>query len=373
MPTHGSLSTTSAIRAILKQLDTKEQIHCLGFRSVGSKVLWDNPPFSVTRILIPKRGERYFRFLFLPIIFLSGLMQLMLKKHKCIFVSFPDDVSLLCGYFLAVLTGKPLFPYMMDLYVETGVWAQPLDKWLQKQVFNKANRLVVINEGMQEYYHENYNIESICLPHVFPRNPYPIKELKNSGDSFTIGYSGTINGARIAGLKRLKEALKDMPNVKMLYYSPQNENYLRNKGVWSEGFMQKNITDTNELLDALSRCDALFNPVYSGKIDRAQIKTSFGGKMVEYLASGVPIIIDSDEDFFTYKFMKNNKVGVLVAHNSAISLKKSIKFLQNDPEFYYKMANSNLNLREYFSREKMNEIFNNQIIGNKRNKSDSIQ
>lgn len=362
VPLYGSLSTTSVLRALVMNLQNAEKIHYLGFRSVGSKKQIDNPDFTYTIITLPRRGERYFRFLFLPILFAAGLWRMLSGKHSLVFAAFPDDASLLLGYLLSVFGSKKFYPYFMDLYTETGVWAQPLDKWLQKRVFAKAEKVVVINEGMQSFYKENYNKTTVCLPHVYSSEPAIVKNYEEINNSFTIGYSGTVNGARIAGLRNLNEALLNLPNTKLCIFSPQDEIFLRAEGLWHKKIEQTNITDSKQLLNALSSCDALYIPVYAGKIDKAQIETSFGGKMVEYLASGVPIIIDADKNFFTYKFMKKHDVGILLEHNSVPSIEKCIEALQSNSKFYSERAHSNSNLTKYFSREMLNKVFHNEII-----------
>lgn len=357
IPHSGSLSTTSVVRNLLKCLSL-EYIHIIGFYTKGKQSIKEKQNYSFSAIPLTKRGERYFRFLMIPVIVFVGVWSIIKNRHKSILVVFPDDSSLLAAYLLHLITRKPLYPYLMDLYQETGVWANPLDRWLQPRIFRKAARVLVINEGMLEYYEHQYGLETICLPMALPQMPNQPRLFKDkTPGKLTIAYSGTVNGARLEGLKRLKEVVKRLPEVKIAYFTPQPIEFLKTQGLWLDGFTHHNITEVSELIKALSTCDVVFNPVYAGKVDIAQIKTSFGGKIVEYLASGVPLLIDSDESFFTYRIFKKYGVGVLVDHGSEESLEKALRLLNNDEEFYNKASRSSEKFYTYFNPERIKQIF----------------
>lgn len=358
VPNLSSSAASSVARGILNNDGIDEQIHCLGYRIIGSKAVLEDPPFKYNYLPIPERGERYSRFLLLPALLLMGLWIILIRRHKSLMAIFPDDASLLCGYLLALITGIRFIPYYLDLYTETGTWHKPLDKWLQRRSFARAFKLVVVNEGMQNYYKEKYKMESICLPHLFQSEPLPIRMQRSPGATFTIAYAGSINGARIKGLQLLVEAIETMPDVRMQYFSRQPKSLLKKHDLWREEFGIRNVADPGRLLQELAQCDLLFNPVYSGVISEAHIGTSFGTKMVEYIASGVPILIDTDPKFFTYKFLSKYKVGILVDHANVESIRSRIRDIKSSEDLYRNTANSNLNLRDYFSPEQGVQILN---------------
>ena len=358
VPHFGNYSTTSVIRALLWSL-SPEIHHIIGFYHRGSKK--KSLVFRYTYSAVPffsKRAERYYRFAMIPMIVFLGVFELIKRKHKGILVIFPDDASLLAAYLLHLITRKPIYPYLMDLYQETGVWAKPLDRWLQQRIFRKAARILVINEGMLEHYHHQYGLETICLPMALPQMPNQPRLFKDKPPGkLTIAYSGTVNGARLEGLKRLTEVVKRLPEVKIAYFTPQPIEFLKTQDLWLDGFTHHNITEVSELIKALSTCDVVFNPVYAGKVDIAQIKTSFGGKIVEYLASGVPLLIDSDESFFTYRIFKKYGVGILVEHGSESSLEQALRQLIESEEFYNNASQSSERFYEYFHPQRIREIF----------------
>ena len=166
-----------------------------------------------------------------------------------------------------------------------------------------------------------------------------------------------MNGVRIEGLKKLVEVINDIPGVILHYYTPQDRDFLASQGLWNERFQHKNISNMKNLLLGLSSCDLLYNPVYGGGIDTAQVKTSFGSKVVEYIAAGPPILVDSDPNFFTYEFLEKHKVGLRCQHKSVKSIKDYILRLMNDPEFYKRIAESNKNLWDYYGGERAKEFF----------------
>jgi glycosyltransferase involved in cell wall biosynthesis len=358
LPQFGNYSTTSVLRSLLRSL-SPEIHHVIGFYHRGDKK--KSMDFRYTYSAVPflsERAERYYRFAMIPIVVLCGIFALIKRKHKGILVVFPDDASLLAAYILHLITRKPLYPYLMDLYQETGVWAKPLDQWLQPRIFRKAARILVINEGMLEYYKDHYGLETVCLPMALPQMPNQPRLFKDkTPGQLTIAYSGTVNGARLEGLKRLTAVVKKLPGVRIAYFTPQPVAFLKAQGLWMDTFSHQNISEISELIKALSACDVVFNPVYAGKVDIAQIKTSFGGKIVEYLASGVPMLIDADESFFTYRIFKKHGVGVLVEHGSEASLEQALRQLNESEEFYNKASQSNERFYDYFHPERIKKIF----------------
>jgi len=358
LPQFGNYSTTSVLRALLRSL-SPEVNHVIGFYYRGDQK--KSLDFRYTYSAVPffsKRAERYYRFAMIPLVVFFGIFEIIKRKHKGILVVFPDDATLLSAYILHLITRKPLYPYLMDLYRETGVWAKPLDRWLQPRIFRKAARVLVINEGVLEYYEHQYGLETVCLPMALPQVPNQPRLFNDkTPGQLTIAYSGTVNGARLEGLKRLTEVVKKLPGVRIAYFTPQPVAFLKAQGLWLDTFTHQNITGISELIKELSKCDVVYNPVYAGKVDIAQIKTSFGGKIVEYLASGVPLLIDSDESFFTYRIFKKYEVGVLVEHGSESSLERALRQLNESEEFYNNASQSSERFYAYFHPQRIKQIF----------------
>lgn len=358
VPTHGSLSTTSVMRALVLKLSKDEPVHFLGYRTYGTKRQLERPNFTYFQIPLPRRGERYFRFLFAPLLILAGFWAIIRGKHRFIFAAFPDDASLLIAYTLSLFSGLRLYPYLMDLYVETGVWAKPLDRWLQKVVFKKASQIIVINEGMQAFYQERYQLRTLCIPHILPVQEFELKSFRNDRSSpFVIGYGGTINSVRTEGLKHLVNVVKKHPNMTISYFTPQSKEHLISLGLWDEKFSLRHIGYVPELIGELAKCDVLYNPVYAGGVDIEQIRASFGSKIVEYLSTGVPILIDSDSSFFTYTFFMKYDAGVLVSHASEEDIEQKLLRLSEDETYYNDRAEASAKLRQYFQPETVLSTF----------------
>lgn len=363
IPHLGNYSTTSVLRSLLNNLDYD------GNTVIGYYYFWKkskrvkNVKYKSYGIpIFFSRGERYQRFLGIPLLLLLGIYAILKNKEKSLMVIFPDDISLFVAFLLTKIFKLDLFPYFMDLYKETKVWNPFLDKWLQDQIFLNSSKVVVINNGLKEYYKSMYNINCTTLPFSIPSKLYPIKFIPSKDNGFfNIAYSGTINEARLEGLKLLVSVLNKHSDISLSFFSPQGPEILKRLGLWNSKFSHKNISNTEELIFELSKCDLLYNPVYSGAVEIMQIKTSFGGKIAEYLASGVPILVDSQPDFFTYKFFDNEEKLGLCEHNSFDSLTKIILKLKNDENYYTKTSLQTSVHRDYFSKANVNEIFKHLI------------
>lgn len=361
IPHLGSYSTTSVLRSLLNNLDNGSEYTVIGYYNFWQKA--KKKSFSYKFYGIPlffSKGERYQRFLGIPLLLLLGIYAKFKNNEKSIMAIFPDDISLFVAFILTRILKLDLFPYFMDLYKETKVWNPYLDKWLQDKIFLNSKKVIVINNGLKEYYKSQYNISCLTLPFSIPTKLYPIKNIPTKKNGvFTIAYSGTINAARLEGLRLLVSVINNYDDITLNYYSPQGPDVLKGLGLWNPKFHHQNVFNTDDLVFELSKCDLLYIPVYSGPIDIMQIKTSLGGKTAEYLASGVPILVDSDTDFFTYKFFDNKEKLGLCEHNSFESLTQNILELKNDSNFYSKTSLQTSLHREYFSKKRVKEIFCN--------------
>jgi hypothetical protein len=96
----------------------------------------------------------------------------MARRCQAILAVFPDEIFLSVGYVLARLTGKPLYAYFHNTYLEN--WQNSrLAHWLQPRVFATARHVFVMSEGMHRLYQVNYpGLQCSPLAHSF-NEPLP--------------------------------------------------------------------------------------------------------------------------------------------------------------------------------------------------------
>ena len=365
-----SSGTSIILRRLLENF-APEEVVVIG-RNPDPRIRLDSSPPRYPMIRIPSvppgvRGERYWRLLSTLPGVITGLNAIRRHRPRAIMAMFPYESSLLTGYWLHLLTGLPLFSYFCDLYQEdtwTG-WQARLAVWLQARVFGASGRLLVISEGMAEYYRERYGLETLCVPACI-NDPVPEPgPVPPPSRSFIVGYSGNINSARLSSLRALIEAIGDDPGYEIRYFTPQTPGFLRAQGLWAGNASATFIADEADLLRRLSACDALFLPLTFEVHDssRDQLATCFGTKSCEYFISRKPILLHCPGDYFIARFYKQWDCGLLVDRPEAPGLRSALERLRSDGELRARLVHNALRAARQFQGSRVASIVRAALAG----------
>jgi glycosyltransferase involved in cell wall biosynthesis len=336
LPVYSS-GTSIIVRRLLENFGPEEVV-LIGRNPDASLRVGDRPP-RYPMIRIPSlppgiRGERYWRLLSTMPGVLTGLRAIRRYRPTSILAVFPYESSLLTGYWLHLLTGLPLLSYFCDLYredVRIG-WEAPLAAWLQPRVFRASRRLLVISEGMREYYRDRYGLDAVCVP-VCINNPIPRPEPAGPPSRpFIVGYSGNINTARLSSLRALVRAIGGDSCYEMRYFTPQSPESLRTLGVWAPNATATFVKDEADLVRLLGQCDVLFLPLTFevGDQSQDQLATCFGTKSSEYLVGRKPILLHCPGDYFMARFYKRWDCGLVVDDPDTSALRSGLERLRMD-------------------------------------------
>jgi len=279
------------------------------------------------------RGDRYWRLASALPGLLTGWRAVRRHRPRAILAVFPDESSLLLGYWLHRLTGLPLLAYFCDLYMEDRRgWQLRLARWLQPRVFARAARLLTVNEGMAGYYRERYGLSPVCLPTcINVRLPDP-SPLPPPGRPFVVGYSGNVNPTRLTSLQALVRAIGGNSAYLLRYFTPQRRAYLEAQRLWAANAEATFVAGESELVRDLSRCDALFLPLTFevGENSHDQLATCFGIKVYEYYLARRPVLVHSPGDYFIARFHRERDCGLVVDNRSSEALLAGLERLRTD-------------------------------------------
>lgn len=279
------------------------------------------------------RGQRYWSLLAsLPA---ACIGQAAAKRHAAsvILGMFPDEASLLTAYMVHRWTGLPLVAYFCDLYMEDRRgWQARLARWLQPRVFRAAARILVMNEGMRDYYWSKYGLDAVCLPACINTAIPTLKPPTIGGPQCIVGYSGNINTTRVGSLRALLAAIGDDRTIVLRYFTPQTPDDLRRLGVWHASASAEFVGDEEDLIRRLAACDILFLPLAfeSEEHHRDQLATSFATKSFEYFLSRKPILLHAPADSFIARFYRERGCGLVVDDPSPAALAVGLKRLRDD-------------------------------------------
>jgi hypothetical protein len=224
-----------------------------------------------------------------------------------------DESSFILSYIVSVISGKPLFVYLTDLYAENYNSLQK--KIIQKIIFNKAKYIFCLNQAMKDYYvsvgYKNVEIVLSTIPEILPLK---IKEF--DGKVFKIAFSGSIIYDRLDLLQMLVKIIENNPQYELNLFCPHNEDFLKSNLLYANNVKFEYLNEPTLLLKKLKENHLLYLPLTFKKPDSQrsflQLKTCLGTKSYEYMQTGVPILVHSPSEFYTYQFFESNQSAILL-------------------------------------------------------------
>ena len=247
----------------LAQQFTRDEMVVVGEKPYGTPPLhWGEgwPELLYIQSVWPctRHGLRWWRTIQLPFALWKCLRVARRHRIRSILVIFPEERFLLMGYLTARLLKCRLFPYFHNTYLENrrGL-ARVFARWLQPRVFDYAEHVFMMSEGMSELYRERYpHLRQSPLLHSF-NEPLPSGDVPPTIDSpMKLAMCGTVNQSCGDAAIRLGEAVASSPDVRLSIYGPNDPNYLRSIGLLRDG-MQCATVSREELLRNLRAADVL--------------------------------------------------------------------------------------------------------------------
>ncbi|HUD70809.1 MAG TPA: glycosyltransferase [Dongiaceae bacterium] len=345
-----AVGTTIVVRRLLEHFRREEVVFLARAANRHARLRVHAVHYPVVRGWAPRRGlrgERFTRVLAAAPMLTQGIAMALRYRPVAILGVFPDDGSLLTAWLLHRVTGIPLLAYFCDLYMEDRVgdgWEARLSRWLQPRVFRSARRLVVVNQGMADFYRERYGIDALVVPTCINQPIPAFAPPPPHHRPFRIGYSGNVNPTRIASLRALIEALGRDPGFEVRLFTPQPRADLERRGLRSGNASVEFVRDEATLVRRLEECDALFIPVAfdNGENTRDQLATSFGIKSYEYFLAQRPVVVHAPGDYFLTRFYRQHGCGIVVDDPAPAPVLEAFLRLREEPEVGAEMARRGL-------------------------------
>jgi glycosyltransferase involved in cell wall biosynthesis len=292
------------------------------------------PPLKYAAVHLPDgwRGGRWLKWVQFPLLFLRALWTLATSRCKAILVVFPDDVFVLAAYLLARVTGKPLYPYFHNTYLENQPDSR-LARWLQPRVFAVADHVFVMSEGMQRLYRANYpTLRCSALVHTFNGTlPEPDEvALPPVHQPLRLVLFGNVGPSNADATMRFAKLARSGDDVVLTVISGTSQSYLRQLG-----FTGKNITietvSHDILMERLTENDIILLPHgFEGDIASEEIATIFPTRTVEALISRRPILAHLPKDCFLAEFLGHHECALIVDEPGLEPLRTALEQLRRD-------------------------------------------
>ena len=225
---------------------------------------------------------------------------------------------------------------------------------LQAKVFSEASSVLVMCGGIADLYLERYGFASKTLVHNHAE-PVPV-ELPTRSVLPQGLLAGAIYEINARSAKRVLDALTvlDLP---MVITTRQPEKDLQRFGITGPNVKREFYAERADYLNALERQSvlvvALDWPDESPE-SGDELATLLPTRVIEYLASGRPVLVHCPESCFTARFLRQHACALVVSERSVSALASAIKRVMADGEDIRKMRRAGLEtVRTVFAVEQV--------------------
>lgn len=331
-------SGSSVITANLAQQFTPEEMVVIGAYYVGSPPVewragWPRLIYATVHPPDNLRGGRWLRWGQLPWLLLRGLWVCLYQHCEIILGTYPDEIYLLAAYVISLLTGRPLFLYFHNTYLEHPR-GNIMAGWLQPRVFRHAQHMFVMSRAMQELYRRYYP-GLVCTPLVHSFNeplpdPKTLPSTAEVQNPLRLVLSGSVNASNEGAVAHMAQAIAALTDTQLRIYSRTNPAYLKQLGIQGSQFSLTTVS-RDSLIQELQQADILFLPHgFSDRESIEEIETVFPTRTIEYLIAGRPILAHVPEKCYIADFLREHQCALIVTDPGVEHLVEAINRLKTD-------------------------------------------
>lgn len=308
----------------------------------------------------------WIRFLQTPFIVRAACSYARRVGARKIICIFPTIDFLFLGYLMAKKTGLPLILYLHDTISEAlskSTFAIP-SKWIQRLAFKRAASIMVISDGMRDFYKMRYKLDTVSVPHTYQEKIPALNELLPI-DTNRLFWGGAVYGINEIALRRVVATAKIL-NMTFRFTTRARDALLRNLSEPSDSKTIETVyyDAREEYLAALPLNGimvlALNYPEEAG-FGADEVATIFPTKTPEYLAAGTLIIVHCPEDYFLARFFKEHSCGLVISDRDPTIMAGKIKALMGNLDSVNQMRGNALKAAHRFLPHRICDIFSRAV------------
>jgi glycosyltransferase involved in cell wall biosynthesis len=216
---------------------------------------------------------------------------------------------------------------MHDLFEETrkNKKAHFLYKKIEKIILNYSKSIFVTNGLFREYYKKKKYLNTYIIKSSIDYKEYQNKKSNNTyffedNTKLKIAYVGSIYYANENTIMKFIQTIKNDHSIE---FKVASSNYRRYLDKYYLGYLSKEQVKT-----LLFSSDVLLLPLAFKTYYPEEIQIAFPVKILEYMASGKPILGIIPKNTYIEKLMIENNIGIVVNKLSINSIKSSIDHLK---------------------------------------------
>ena len=353
------------VGSLAKQFSREEMV-VAGERPHGRELSpwqedWPDLVYLVNGWPSTRRGERWWRKLQFPLLFLRCLR--LARTYGCtsIVTVFPSEEYLLAGYLTALCTGAQFFPYFHNTFVENrkGV-ARHFASWLQGRVFKRAAHVFVMSDGMVELYGERYpELTCSALVHSFTADIPPFAPPPEPGSPLRVMICGNIGDSCREATARVADAMSQVGDASLTLLSATARVFLERWGILRDGVRHET---PDEIQPYLREADiALLPHGFSGGLSADEYRTIFPTRTLQYLICGRPILAHAPPGCYLTRFLRKHRCALIVDEPSVPALLDAIARLRSDAQLRSKLVRNALLTAQQFRGPRVAAMLRRQL------------
>ena len=293
-------------------------------------------PITETRILrcfwplpVGSRPMQISRYLAVPLLLLYGLYRSWRFRPDCLFTIHFNSVWLLTSYWLSKLTGVPVVYWAHDPYLDSAEFRGGIEgviaRWLAPRSLRHGT-VVALYPSLAEHYNRSFGITSRVVRHVL--NSYAgntWQRQHRQGSALVIGFSGTIYDNNRSLIEHLVAAVKHLPDIELRMFTDADKEVQRGLGLPLPNVKVTFLRDPQKLHHELSDCDLLYLPLAfsdTPTLPSASLRYVLPTKAIDYLQTGVEILVHCPSDYETSRFFSECAAAHLLGESGTEHLRK---------------------------------------------------
>lgn len=290
---------------------------------------------------------------FISLIITAKIIRIVKKeKIDCILSVFPDPAFFIASFFAHKFTRKSLFIYMHDTWEDGFANRRHLHGFMagifEKKIFCSASKAFVVSKPLRDLYAKKYGIQSIVLPHCIdlPKNVLNQTSMSSKEPKLVnIVFTGDIYHTNLDSLKNMVNTINSMSSkYKLIICTPVSLPTLQGWGIDESENIDIRFVSREEAILLQRQATILFLPLaFNNNIaSKTELATAFPTKTIEYMISGVPILIHAPSNYYISKYAMEEEWGFTVNDLNPDSIKEAIIALADDRKLREKLVENAL-------------------------------
>lgn len=258
---------------------------------------------------------------------------------RCMVGISDTGAALISTYIISVLTRTPYVLYLFDLYKENELPFPHkfVARLVERRIFTRASVIVVTNEGTLRFYRSRYKSAirfEVVHNSVFPSAYESERTAYDPTKPYKIVYTGMVYWPQersLMNLFRTMDELREFP-VRLDLYVPNATLSLKRR-LEKRSNIRLMSASQSEMPSVQCKATVLFLPLSWQTRAPNIVTTATPGKLVDYLASGRPILIHAPPYSYVSQYARENSFALSVDVEDAQVLRDALLRLLQDIHF----------------------------------------